>query len=219
MTPLHISPRATCGLALTVALAVVPLIRAHAAAGSVQIDSARVTLNGTSNVHPYEAATTTVKVTNVKVAPAPAGDFVDALTAPGVIEAFDIAIPVATLTSPREGLDKNMYKALKAEKFAEITFRLARIERRGEAPESFRGIGKLTIAGVEREVTLDLTIRQAPPAPEASATQALKLTVKGGLALVMTDYGITPPKAMLGMLKTDPKVTIAFETVLSVPVA
>ena len=33
----------------------------------------------------------------------------------------------------------------------------------------------------------------------------------------MTDYGITPPKAMLGMLKTDPKVTVTFETVLSVP--
>ena len=30
----------------------------------------------------------------------------------------------------------------------------------------------------------------------------------------MTDFGITPPKAMLGMLKTDPKVTVTFETVL-----
>ena len=28
----------------------------------------------------------------------------------------------------------------------------------------------------------------------------------------MTDFGITPPKAMLGMLKTDPKVTVTFET-------
>ena len=33
----------------------------------------------------------------------------------------------------------------------------------------------------------------------------------------MTDYGIAPPKAMLGMLKTDPKVTITFETVLAIP--
>jgi hypothetical protein len=35
--------------------------------------------------------------------------------------------------------------------------------------------------------------------------------------LLMTDFGIAPPKAMLGMLKTDPKVTVTFETMLSVP--
>ena len=33
----------------------------------------------------------------------------------------------------------------------------------------------------------------------------------------MTDFGITPPKAMLGMFKTDPKVTVTFETVLAMP--
>jgi hypothetical protein len=35
--------------------------------------------------------------------------------------------------------------------------------------------------------------------------------------MLMTDFGIVPPKAMLGMLKTDPKVTITFETLLAVP--
>jgi len=33
----------------------------------------------------------------------------------------------------------------------------------------------------------------------------------------MTDFGIKPPTAMLGMLKTDPKVAITFETVLAIP--
>ena len=35
--------------------------------------------------------------------------------------------------------------------------------------------------------------------------------------LLMTDYGVTPPKAMLGLLKTDPKVTVTFETVVAIP--
>jgi hypothetical protein len=43
------------------------------------------------------------------------------------------------------------------------------------------------------------------------------VTVTGELQLLMTDFGITPPKAMLGMLKTDPKVTVTFDTVLGVP--
>ena len=66
----------------------------------------------------------------------------------------------------------------------------------------------LRIAGVEREVALDLKTdaqgRDARPSP-------------GEVTLLMTDYGITPPKAMLGMLKTDPKVTVTFETVLAIP--
>jgi hypothetical protein len=43
------------------------------------------------------------------------------------------------------------------------------------------------------------------------------LKVQGRLLLLMTDFGIKPPVAMLGMLKTDPKVAITFETVLAVP--
>ena len=66
----------------------------------------------------------------------------------------------------------------------------------------------LKIAGVEREVALDLkTDRNGLDAHRAPAN----------VQLLMTDYGITPPKAMLGMLKTDPKVTVTFETVLAVP--
>ena len=205
MTGLQISCGRTLAVACTLSLAVLPTLRVHAAGATLLLNSARVTLSGTSNVHPYEASTTTVKVTRVQVSPAVAGE-TDALTAPGVVEAFDISIPAATLTSPREGLDKNLHKALKVQQFADITFSLTRLER-AETLNAFRGIGKLTIAGVEREVALALTILRTSDG----------LTVKGTLPLVMTDYGITPPKAMLGMLKTDPKVTIAFETAFSVP--
>jgi polyisoprenoid-binding protein YceI len=65
----------------------------------------------------------------------------------------------------------------------------------------------LTIAGTEREVALDLKTE-----PKDST-----LIVRGELPIVMTDYGVKPPVALLGMLKTDPKVTVTFETVLAVP--
>ena len=65
----------------------------------------------------------------------------------------------------------------------------------------------LQIAGVEREVALDITTERKDST----------LTVSGEVQLLMTDFGITPPKAMLGMLKTDPKVTVTFETVLTIP--
>ena len=65
----------------------------------------------------------------------------------------------------------------------------------------------LQIAGVEREVAIDITTKRT------GAT----LDGAGPVELLMTDYGIKPPIAMLGMLKTDPKVTVTFETVLAIP--
>jgi polyisoprenoid-binding protein YceI len=208
MTRLHSSysdPHTLTGAAIILSL-LLPTLPLHAADGALQLDSARVTLSGASNVHPYEASTRTVRVTRLQVAPAGGDSTLDALTVPGAIEAFEIAIPAASLTSPREGLDKNMHKALRVQQFADITFRLLRLEP-ASAPSAFRAIGTLAIAGVTRDVALDLTIQKI------GAT----LTVKGTLPLLMTDYGITPPKAMLGMLKTDPNVTVTFETVFSIP--
>ena len=198
--------RTTAGLALLGA-AYVALAPGAAAQSALAIGSARITIAGTSNVHAYTASTTQARVTRVQLAPAVAGpDFWQAITTPGGLQAFEIAIPAATLASDKEGLDKNMHKALKTQAHPEITFRLVRLEAK-ETAGLVRAIGVLRIAGVEREIALDLKTQRKDNG----------LSVKGEIDLLMTDYGIAPPKAMLGMLKTDPKVTITFETLLSVP--
>jgi hypothetical protein len=169
--------------------------------------SSRVSLAGTSNIHAYTASTTAARLVRLQVAGGVLGPSIwDAIVKPGALEAFEIAIPAATLSSPKEGLDKNMHKALKVTEHPDITFRLSRFE--GVEPSgALRGVGMLKVAGVEREVTLTLKMQRT----------GSTLTVTGEVPLVMTDFGITPPKAMLGMLKTDPKVTITFETVFGVP--
>jgi polyisoprenoid-binding protein YceI len=171
------------------------------------LNTGRVTIDGTSNIHEWTASTTTVRVTRAQIAASVAGPaFWDEIVKPGGLEAFEIVIPATTLHSPKDGLDKNMYKALKTDQHADITFRLVRVEPRAGAG-ALRAIGVLKIAGVEREVPLDLT----------TARKDATLTVRGEVQLLMTDFGIAPPKAMLGMLKTDPKVKVTFETVLAVP--
>jgi polyisoprenoid-binding protein YceI len=194
-------------LGAVVALAIGVGTHALAApAAPLAIDTARVTIEGTSNIHEYTASTTKVRVTRAQLGAAVAGpEFWDNVLKPGAVEVFEIAVAAGTLTSPKDGLDKNMYKALKTQEHPDITFRLLRFEA-GQAG-ALKGIGMLRIAGVEREVALNLKTQRKDST----------LTVTGKLDLLMTDYGITPPKAMLGMLKTDPKVTITFETVLTVP--
>ena len=95
----------------------------------------------------------------------------------------------------------------KVKEHPDIVFRLLRLEPRSGAPGALRGIGVLQIAGVEREVALDVTTERKDST----------LNVQGRVQLLMTDFGIKPPTAMLGMLKTDPKVTVTFETVLAIP--
>ena len=191
--------RFTCGALALAVTAITPLLAQERQA--VALASAKVTLAGTSNLHDYTATTTSVRLTRLQVAN---GADLAALTTPGTVQAFEIAIPAALLHSTRDGLDKNMHKALKAKEFADIVFRLSRLEPKGSA---LRAIGVLRLAGVEKEIAFDLV----------TATKNGSLVVTGSVDLLMTDFGIPAPKAMMGMLKTDPKVTISFETTLSIP--
>lgn len=200
----HIGSRSIAGLALLGA-AYVAFTPGVAAQAALALGSTRITINGTSNVHAYTASTTSARVTRVQVAAALAGpNFWQAIVAPGSLEAFEIAVPAATLASDKEGLDKNMHKALKAAEFKEITFRIKSLQTRA-GTGALRALGVLTIAGVSKDVTLDLTALRA----------GSNLSITGELPLLMTDYGITPPKAMLGMMKTDPKIVIRLELVLA----
>ena len=200
MTPLRTSAAATILVATTMSAA------PTGQPTPLAMDTARVTIAGTSNVHNYSVWTDTVRLTRVKLAtPATADTFWADVVRPGALESFEVAIPVATLTSRDAGLDKNMYQALKLEANRDITFQLTQLE--SGAAGGLMAVGKLRIAGVEREVVLLLTTERREGT----------LVVKGRLPLLMTDYGIKPPTAMLGMLKTDPKVIVTFEVVLSEP--
>jgi hypothetical protein len=145
----------------------------------------RVTLNGTSNVHDYSATTTDVRVTGIELAGASSGDVLAYMLTPGALKAFDVVIPIASLKSDKDDLTKNMHKALKVQQFAEIRFRLRALEAAGT---EYRGVGTLTIAGVEQQVVLPLQVEQT----------GAGLALAGQTELLMTDYGITPPPASGG---------------------
>ena len=195
----------TCAMVLGLVATLPASASAQDASLPLMLASAKVSLAGTSNIHEFTAATSDVRVTRMALASGVSGSgLLAAVLNPGAVEAFEVAIRTASLSSPKEGIDKNMHKALKATEFKDITFKLLRLEGKADA---LKGIGMLKIAGVEREIAIDLK----------TAATATALTITGDVRLLMTDYGITPPKAMLGMLKTDPKITVTFEVVLAAP--
>jgi hypothetical protein len=203
----HIPVRSTFGsaLALAVALGAGSIGWAQSPTPPLAINTSRITIAGTSNVHAYAASTTDARVTRARFAGAPAGAaFWDDLQGPGRLEAFDLSIAAGSLTSPKGDLEENMNKALKVKEHPEITFSLTRLDG---GPGALTASGMLSIAGVARQVTF----------PLKTTRTGNNLTVTGALDLLMTDYGIAPPKAMLGMIKAGPGIKVTFEVLVVAP--
>ncbi len=106
---------------------------------------------------------------------------------------------VKSIKSGKAGMDSNTYKALKADDYPEITFVAEKLKASGS---SLAGDGQLTVGAVTNDITVDLTY-------EELSDDAFKVT--GEIPMKMTDFGITPPTAMLGAIKTGDDVTIKFE--------
>lgn len=102
-------------------------------------------------------------------------------------------------------MDKNTYKALKADLYPLITVALntplAAIT--GKADGTLVWVkANITIAGVTKVVDMQIQIKM----PTAG-----KLVFEGSQKLKMTDFGLTPPTALLGTLKTGNEITIKFK--------
>lgn len=121
------------------------------------------------------------------------------------ITKLEFSAVAESLVSGKSGMDKNTYKALNTDKYKNITFTLNKvngIEKISESDYKVKTTGSLTIAGVKKQVSLNFNVKRA--------TDQLVLT--GQYKLNMTDFGIDPPTAMFGTIKTGEEVLIKFES-------
>jgi hypothetical protein len=119
-------------------------------------------------------------------------------------------IPISSLKSGHSGMDKNTYKALKSAQYPRIIYNLDRISIRTQPQPpkmtaTFDTTGRLSVAGATR--TMPMTVTAEP-------LDDKQFQVSGEIAIKMTDFGITPPTALFGTLKTGDAVTIQFTWVL-----
>lgn len=115
---------------------------------------------------------------------------------PAVVE---MSLPVKNLKSGNGTLDKHMHENLKAEQFPEITMKLT--EFKFSDDRSVISKGSLTVAGVTKPIVLKSVI-----------SKNLENTrIAGTYHLLMSDFGITPPRMMMGALKTKDEVRVSFD--------
>ena len=168
----------------------------------VTVTTGLLSINGTSTMHPYTVSTRALRVVRGTAAAAD----LPALLQPDALREFELQIPVSTFTSDKDGLTRQMSKALKADKHPLITFELSRYAVEPAADgATVKTIGTVTVAGVERPIDMVLAVKE----------QAGALHVRGTRDLLMTEFGIKPPTMFMGMLKTHDKVTIQFEVQLA----
>ena len=126
-----------------------------------------------------------------------------------------VEIPVTSLTSGKRGMDEKMHETLKARAHSTIMYRLesAKIttHQTDQGDDSggsltFDTKGVLTVAGAERTVDIPMQVKRLSHD---------RLQISGDTALRMTDFGLDPPIAMLGMLRTGDMVHVHWTWVLA----
>lgn len=118
------------------------------------------------------------------------------------IKSLDFAVEVNSMKSGKGAMDDNTYKALKSKSHPNITYKFEKINNKSTTAEGLLldTTGRLTIAGVTKTVNMKVTV----------ATKS-DMQVKGEITFNMSDYGIDPPTAVFGTIKTGDQVTIKFD--------
>jgi polyisoprenoid-binding protein YceI len=159
-------------------------------------------IDGTSNLHSWSCKATSLDaavdldaVLATQIATAP----------PKALKRVQVKVPVKSLKCNHNGMDGNVYKALKADQSPEISYILATFDAvPTEAKDSFtlHTVGTLVIAGTEKKVEMDVI---------ATRLADGSVSAKGIVPIKMTDFGIQPPTAIFGRLKTGDEVKVNFE--------
>jgi len=193
------STRYLTSIALTALMSIAGSLHAQSVRLAVGPES-KLWIEGGSNLHGWEC-----KANSMDAAIEVDEAFLKSTTiAPTLVKKLQVKVPVRNLKCGHGGMDNNLYKALKADDAPEISYTLSTFDvLPGATKDSFtvKTVGTLKLAGAEKTVNMDVSGARAADGG---------ITATGELPLLMTDFGVKPPTAMFGTLRTDNKVTVKF---------
>lgn len=151
-----------------------------------------VSVKGTSTLHDWESI---VEKTYSKLTLESIDDIKQ-------IETLKVKVISTSIKSGKRLMDRLTYEALKSEQFRWITFEFKSGELISENNKEavIKLKGDLSIAGVTKSVSVLTIINK----------KGENIFLTGSYKLKMTDYGITPPKALFGTIKTGDEIIIEF---------
>jgi len=124
------------------------------------------------------------------------------------ISQLDFSVIAESLDSGKGGMDKNIYKALNADKYKTIIYKLVKVNNidctsKGQCKITTSGY--LTIAGTKKllDITFDSKISDG------------NIILSGNKAIKMSNFNIDPPTALFGTITTGDEVNIKFQAVFT----
>lgn len=159
-----------------------------------------ISVSGTSTMHDWVMKSTSGQCTATFTEDANGN--LSALTG------LQFSVSSKALKSGKDGMDKNAYKALKADKAPNITANLqnATITTKDNKTYQIKSTVKLTIAGKTMDTELIAVAKRINDNSYA---------ITGTKNISMKDYGMEPPSFMLGAVKTGNDVVLNFDVVLN----
>lgn len=176
-------------------MVIAPIYTVFGQDSKVVLVESKLAVNGTSNVHDW---TIEAKAMNGKASVTlDAGDL-------KAIKSLDFSVEVEQLKSGKSGMDKNTFKALKSTSHKNISFKLVKVVKITTISDNNYTVetqGDLTIAGVTKRINQSFTVKLI----------GKKMVFTGKQKIDMTVYGVEPPKALMGTIKTGKDVTVDFK--------
>lgn len=162
----------------------------HAAAFSQTIKEASLAIHGSSNAHDWETAAKDVRIT---------GKFAGQGGNLTQIENLQVKVAVKQIKSEKgRTMDNKTHEALLGDKYPYITFNATKVTIAGN---DITAVGPLTIAGKTQQATIKARWKKTGPN---------EVEIAGSYDTKMTTFGISPPTALLGTMKTTDPVTLKF---------
>jgi polyisoprenoid-binding protein YceI len=161
----------------------------------VVLAESKLKVLGTSNLHDWEID---AKAMSGKATMAiEAGDLKS-------IKNLDFAVEVEQLKSGKNGMDNNTFKALNSKTYKTINYKLVSVTKITEISAGNFTVetqGDLTISGVTKRINQTFTVK----------ITRKKAVFSGKTKIDMTVYGVKPPTALMGTIKTGKDVTVDFK--------
>lgn len=154
----------------------------------------KVIVKGTSTVHDWEMESSDL---SVRMGLSASGQDLQ-------IKDVSFSSEATSLKSKHDLMNTKAYEALNAKKHPEIRFSQTSVVVESFRNNSFNGklLGNLEIAGVTKNVEIPFT---------GTLKSDQQVAVKGILKLKMSDFGIKPPTAMMGTIKTGNEISLEYQ--------
>ena len=127
-----------------------------------------------------------------------------------IVRAVSVKVPVRALKCGDRHMEANIYRALKSPPPPASSFIVAEFS---DMPvptmmEPTEAVGRMTVAGVERTVRMMVIMDELPDGTRRAT---------GSVPILMTDFGVTPPRPWMGILRAANAVRVRFEIFVTPP--